>query len=251
MDKKLKLLTGMFLVLALTSMVGTASAMSAFSRKYNVNCDTCHSNIPQLNEFGLIFKNNGFVIPGQKIRARSDESPVGKEIGAAGTEPVKLPKVEVKFQTEPSTVEKNATSDREEGGEAVDTPAAKPPVVEAPPTVVYKGNSRDGSVYYTDNPYRKDFVSREQERSVRQKPAPFRSKKRFATKTKRGVLMEGRQPHAKGPVTAVTKVETYRSHEECMERQLVEAPPPASAEEMMAQLSAAELKCATYEMQEH
>lgn len=245
-------LSGIFLILALACMGGTANAMSAFSRKYNVNCDMCHSKIPQLNEFGMVFKKNGFAIPGQKIRIRPDEPQGGKNAGTTGTEPVKLPKVEVKFQPEPAAVEKIEKKTKPEGeeeGEAADTPSANPPVKEAPPTVVYKGSSRDGSVYYTDNPYRKDFVSQEKERPVRRKPVSVRVKKTVVAKGTGGKLAAERQPQAREPRAGAERTETYRSHEECMERQLVGASPPASAEEMMEQLTAAELKCASYEKQ--
>lgn len=35
----------------------------AFSRKYQTSCATCHSNFPELNDFGLAFKKNGFKFP--------------------------------------------------------------------------------------------------------------------------------------------------------------------------------------------
>jgi hypothetical protein len=40
-----------------------ASAIPAFSRKYQTSCTTCHSNYPQLNDFGEAFKKNGFKFP--------------------------------------------------------------------------------------------------------------------------------------------------------------------------------------------
>jgi hypothetical protein len=40
-----------------------ASAIPAFSRKYQTSCTTCHSMFPQLNDFGLAFKQNGFKFP--------------------------------------------------------------------------------------------------------------------------------------------------------------------------------------------
>jgi len=35
----------------------------AFSRKYQTSCSTCHNNFPELNDFGLAFKKNGFKFP--------------------------------------------------------------------------------------------------------------------------------------------------------------------------------------------
>lgn len=40
-----------------------ASAIPAFSRKYQTSCNTCHSNYPELNDFGETFKKNGFKFP--------------------------------------------------------------------------------------------------------------------------------------------------------------------------------------------
>ena len=40
-----------------------AKAIPAFSRKYQTSCTTCHSNYPELNDFGLAFKQNGFKFP--------------------------------------------------------------------------------------------------------------------------------------------------------------------------------------------
>ena len=40
-----------------------ASAIPAFSRKYQTSCSTCHNNYPELNDFGEAFKKNGFKFP--------------------------------------------------------------------------------------------------------------------------------------------------------------------------------------------
>jgi hypothetical protein len=40
-----------------------ANAIPAFSRKYQTSCSTCHSNFPELNDFGIAFKKNGFKFP--------------------------------------------------------------------------------------------------------------------------------------------------------------------------------------------
>ena len=43
--------------------VPKTSAIPAFSRKYQTSCTTCHNNYPELNDFGLAFKKNGFKFP--------------------------------------------------------------------------------------------------------------------------------------------------------------------------------------------
>lgn len=41
-----------------------AQAIPAFARKYNVNCTTCHTAPPILNQFGQRFLENGYQLPG-------------------------------------------------------------------------------------------------------------------------------------------------------------------------------------------
>ncbi|MGZ6130680.1 MAG: hypothetical protein ACXWLF_01570 [Myxococcaceae bacterium] len=38
----------------------SARAIPAFARKYNVACSTCHESWPKLNDFGQLFRDNGF-----------------------------------------------------------------------------------------------------------------------------------------------------------------------------------------------
>jgi hypothetical protein len=53
---------GFLLWVAMTA-VPRASAIPAFARKYQTSCTTCHSNYPELNDFGEAFKKNGFKFP--------------------------------------------------------------------------------------------------------------------------------------------------------------------------------------------
>lgn len=48
-------------------LVNSVFAIPAFSRKYKVGCDMCHTIFPQLNSFGRDFKNNGFRTPDEMI----------------------------------------------------------------------------------------------------------------------------------------------------------------------------------------
>jgi len=41
-----------------------AGAVPAFARKYNVNCNVCHTRPPRLNTFGERFLENGYQMPG-------------------------------------------------------------------------------------------------------------------------------------------------------------------------------------------
>jgi len=57
------LLVGIVVTFALLVMVPSGNAIPAFSRKYQTSCTTCHNNYPELNDFGLAFKKNGFKFP--------------------------------------------------------------------------------------------------------------------------------------------------------------------------------------------
>jgi hypothetical protein len=50
-------------MLVMIASVPKTSAIPAFSRKYQTSCTTCHNNYPELNDFGLVFKKNGFKFP--------------------------------------------------------------------------------------------------------------------------------------------------------------------------------------------
>jgi hypothetical protein len=56
------------LVAALTAMALTLPTLEAdatpyFARQTGRNCNFCHSGVPRLNDTGLAFKNNGFILP--------------------------------------------------------------------------------------------------------------------------------------------------------------------------------------------
>ena len=57
------LLVGTFVTFVLLAMVPSGKAIPAFSRKYQTSCTTCHNNYPELNDFGVAFKKNGFKFP--------------------------------------------------------------------------------------------------------------------------------------------------------------------------------------------
>ena len=51
------------ILIAIQASTPSASAIPAFARKYHTSCSTCHNNWPELNDFGLAFKINGFKFP--------------------------------------------------------------------------------------------------------------------------------------------------------------------------------------------
>ncbi len=51
------------LIVCIIGSAPRAGAIPAFSRKYQTSCSTCHNDYPELNDFGLAFKKNGFRFP--------------------------------------------------------------------------------------------------------------------------------------------------------------------------------------------
>ena len=51
-------------ILSLFVVPDQAHAIPAFARKYNVNCTTCHTAPPILNQYGQRFLENGYQLPG-------------------------------------------------------------------------------------------------------------------------------------------------------------------------------------------
>jgi hypothetical protein len=68
MNRTIKLTLAMSLIV-IPTLIGIevstprATAIPAFARKYRTSCSTCHSNWPELNDFGRAFKVNGFKFP--------------------------------------------------------------------------------------------------------------------------------------------------------------------------------------------
>src|SRR5215831_9247005 len=54
---------GFFFFCLLLGWVSRTSAIPYWSRKYETSCTTCHSDFPQLNDFGIAFKKAGFKFP--------------------------------------------------------------------------------------------------------------------------------------------------------------------------------------------
>jgi len=54
------------LVLGAFAAPRAASAIPIFAQRYDLTCETCHSVLPELNGFGVAFRNNGYRIPALK-----------------------------------------------------------------------------------------------------------------------------------------------------------------------------------------
>ncbi|MCE5198862.1 MAG: hypothetical protein ABFD54_00250 [Armatimonadota bacterium] len=50
-------------------LIGTSTsaiAIPAFAKKYKADCTMCHSNFPRLNDFGTVYRRNGYKLPGHE-----------------------------------------------------------------------------------------------------------------------------------------------------------------------------------------
>ncbi len=59
-------------VSTLAFMSSSASAIPVFARKYNTQCNMCHTVPPRLNKFGVAFKQNGFELPAGTVLPESE-----------------------------------------------------------------------------------------------------------------------------------------------------------------------------------
>ncbi len=73
-----------FLLVFLSSFFAPkeAHAIAAFARKYNADCNMCHTLEPQLNKNGYIFRANGYRMPGEN--PEEEEFNIGNSISARG-----------------------------------------------------------------------------------------------------------------------------------------------------------------------
>ncbi|BBA69594.1 cytochrome C [Geobacter sulfurreducens] len=217
-------------------LTADASAMSAFARKYGMQCDGCHSRIPKLNEFGTAFLKNGFAIPAGAHPPVSTARKPESEIEPTASIPVPRESHEPATSAAPAgSPEGVVVSDRsvEPLPEQTATEAPPPP----PPMVLYKLKARDGSAYYTDNPRAAADL---------QEPAASPARK-AAGRTHGKAVPEAKAPaRRRSPVAPDAAPPAFRSFSECMEHQLVDTPPPGSAGEMMDLLTEAERVCAGY-----
>jgi hypothetical protein len=60
-----KITSSMWCIIILSFLLfpSTSHAIPAFARMYQTSCSTCHTNFPQLNDFGKAFKDAGFKFP--------------------------------------------------------------------------------------------------------------------------------------------------------------------------------------------
>lgn len=234
---------GAVVLMVMVGSSGTAYAITTFARMYKMKCDSCHSEVPKLNEFGAAFMAKGFVLPGQDGGEKQGEGKPSPKGEVSGTSDGRIEGKEL------GNVGGSGSGAKDMGMAGTVENTAPPPVVEPPPpTVVYKVPTRDGSVYFTDNPDRKGSLVSDQELETGKEEGEVRTslfpRKKQAV---RPPAQERRPVVVKSTKPAREKPERYRTYAECMERQLDGTEQPESAQEMMDLFVTAETKCAPYQ----
>jgi len=67
------LTTGLFVLAAVVSLTQPSAAIPAFARKFGMPCSACHEAWPKLNNFGQVFKDNGYQLGNDR------DSPIYKD----------------------------------------------------------------------------------------------------------------------------------------------------------------------------
>jgi len=212
---------GHFILAALPAaalLLGAAAetwAMSAYARSFDMECGECHKQrIPELNDFGIAFYKNGFALPGNE--QGKPAAPPQEEAGSSSS------------PDQAEAIEKKAADTASIPDEKGDSPTPVPPP--EVPLVIYQGQAGDGSVYFTDNPLLKGRLQ-ENGRKKADLPAVKPKVARYSAKR----------------AETETVAPVYRTYQQCMERQLENAP-AASSQQMMEILMQAERACAGYPM---
>jgi hypothetical protein len=225
-----------------------------FSRQYGLPCKQCHTKIPNLNEFGKDFIDNGYSL--EKKVPKQPESQVSVESPAAvETEPhvpaVSLPR------------EKPVKQSKEDVAPKV--------IILPPPTEmgnIYRGQSGDGIPFFSNYPSRAndEIIS---EASIRnagtfknKTPLSINSGKHAVSKRpiekQHNNLTEPKpkcaaklskqdvaQPVIAHHSTSTTKVQP-RNFEDCMDKTLIQYPQVKNGEEIMELLEKAKLSCSSF-----
>lgn len=79
-----KTLLSLLFVFFVAAVIGTslenANAIPPFARKYQTNCQTCHTSFPKLNPFGMAYRANGYRFPGgDEVFVKDDPISMGAE----------------------------------------------------------------------------------------------------------------------------------------------------------------------------
>jgi hypothetical protein len=94
MSNKLRLLSGIITIFVLQFIVtNSAHAVPAFSRANKVECTTCHTIAPELNEYGVAFLKNSYVYIGKGNKTAKKSVPTPAPVAAPVAPSGDAPKV--------------------------------------------------------------------------------------------------------------------------------------------------------------
>ena len=208
-------------------------SMSAFSRKYRLECGACHAKVPGLNKFGVSFMENNFTIPGRDVPRKKHEEkslPAGNvdaggenaEDGSAGAD-----------ERQPKAV-------AGEEGRTNEESSPKPAIEED--ARVYRRVGKDGVVMFSDIPWPVG-VSIEQKGKRRNAGMNKRSEKGSNTLIARGKQIPRAFRLETAPGSKNEPAKRYRGYSECMESKLLQGAIPGDAQLAMGIILEAERQC--------
>lgn len=223
-----------------------ADAMTAFSRKYKIECVVCHTKLPDLNAFGLAFMKNDFKIPGKEGSTKEEkgEQAPTTEKDAGGERELKHPE---EAKGAPAGKIPSSTPSGETAGTQAESAPKLAPVEEF---TVFRSVGRDGTVIFSENPWRKDRVADERKKQVIRPPSKRSGRAGLggvhATTTVKRSQIAKKSTRSMASVSVPGPVVRYRSYAECMEARLLMNPTVESAQQAMQTFMDAERSCERY-----
>jgi hypothetical protein len=227
-----------------------ADARDFFSKQYGLPCTQCHTKIPNLTEFGVNFKNNGYSL--EKREVKPAPPPAG---GAAA---VADPHVSPKENTQESADEKGKDT-------ALGMPPPPPPPPPDKTEYLYKWQSEDGTSVFTDNPLRliEERSARKKGKSAGTSPNSRRRGVAKSASNQSGLPQEKSNKNVidsagtpikttsasleNTPEYQISTVKTQpRNYDECMGTVLINNVQPKNVKEIMELFEMAERSCAPY-----
>jgi hypothetical protein len=220
--------------------------MSALSRIMGVPCSKCHTDVPQLTNYGRAFLKS-YVESGGKLPLPDEKAKKG-EVGEAARN---------LSTEEPEKKDSEAiASDRKGEGSAKAAEKEAPAKEPEPETVVHRGTSKDGSFYFTDNPYRKfgkteegkggEDSSRKKKRLAKTKQPNSEKLSVVSARKAASTTKMTRQREPARSIAVASTPERYRTYEECMEARLSRGAVPETAAEVMERFMNEEQHCSRY-----
>ncbi|MBT0663192.1 hypothetical protein KI809_02665 [Geobacter pelophilus] len=134
----------MAILLLCGGYVGTAYAIPAFSRQHKVECTTCHTIYPELNEYGEAFLKNSYVYTHTKLQVEKPAAPV---ILGGGGDPALLEKLKAQAPESAASKVAGPAATKNEGLWLAAIPEQLPLSVTATLNASYNKNAPNNGEY--------------------------------------------------------------------------------------------------------